>query len=73
MFPWISDWWNIVDAGHGEHVENDVGAGDDQHGQEDEDKTCQRVTNPTTPFTITNGKAWYEATCINWNTENDYN
>ena len=71
ILSWVSDGWDIVDAGHSEHVEDDVSAGDDQHGQEDKDKTCQRMTNPTASLTIANGKAWYEPTGINWNTKYD--
>ena len=37
---WTCDVWDVVDAGDGQHVEDDVGAADVQHRQEIENKTC---------------------------------
>ena len=36
----------MVDAGHGEDVEDHVGARDEQHREEVEHKACQRVRHP---------------------------
>ena len=36
----------MVDARHGEDVEDHVGARDEQHREEVEDKACQAVRHP---------------------------
>ena len=52
----LSDGGDVVDAGDGEHVEDDVGEGHEQHGQEEEEETCELVTNPASSLSIANSK-----------------
>ena len=52
----LGDGGDVVDAGDGEHVEDDVGEGHEQHGQEEEEETCELVTNPASSLSIANSK-----------------
>ena len=43
---WVRDGGDVVDARHGEDVEDHVGARDEQHWEEVEDEACQAVGHP---------------------------
>ena len=43
---WVRDGGDVVDARHGEDVEDHVGARDEQHREEVEDETRQAVGHP---------------------------
>ena len=43
---WVCDGSDVVDAGHGEDVEDDVGAGDEEHREEVEEEAGEPVRDP---------------------------
>ena len=68
---WVGDGGDVVDAGDGEHVEDDVGAGHVKHRQEVEEEAGELVADPAPALAVPDGEAGDEAAGVDGEAEGD--